>query len=69
MHRLNKLIAKNILPSLDQLKVTLGAGIGLIAAHQPSPLLLTHGVGAAICQQVDVNIFSTQVEHVVLGFS
>src|SRR5690554_6018117 len=43
----------------------LAAGIGLVTQHQPSPLLIAHGVGATVCEQVDVDIFGVNKEGVV----
>ena len=43
------------------------ARVGFIAAHQPRPLDITHGVRAAIREQVDINILGAQQESVVPG--
>ena len=37
-----------------------GAGIGLIAAHHAGPLVVAHGIGARIGQQIDINVFASQ---------
>ncbi len=41
------------------------AGIGLVAQHHACPLAVAHGAGAAIGQQIDVNILRAQEEGVV----
>ena len=44
------------------------AGIGFVTNHQACPLVVTHCVGAAVGQEVDVNIFGIQQERVVTRF-
>ena len=41
------------------------AGVGLVAEHHAGPLPVAHGVGAAVGQQVDVDVFGAQQEGVV----
>ncbi len=40
-------------------------GVGLIAHHQASPLIVAHGIGAAISQEVYVDVLAPQEESVV----
>ena len=44
------------------------AGIGFVANHEASPLIVAHRVGAAVSQEVDVNIFGIKQESVVTRF-
>ncbi len=43
------------------------AGVGLVAQHHARPLAVAHGAGAAVGQQVDVDIVGAQQEGVVAG--
>ena len=44
------------------------AGVGFVAQHHARPLAVAHGAGAAVGQQVDVDIVGAQQEGVVAGF-
>src|SRR5690554_2462147 len=59
--------AEDFLHRLLQMLKVLAPGIGLVAQHQPSPLLIAHGVGATVGKQVDVDIFGVNKEGVVTG--
>src|SRR4030042_3079917 len=41
--------------------------IGLVPLHEPGPLVVAHGRGATVRQEVDVDIFAPQEESVVAG--
>ncbi len=41
------------------------AGVGLVAEHHAGPLAVAHGAGAAVGQQVDVDVVGAQQEGVV----
>ena len=43
------------------------AGVGLVAQHHAGPLAVAHGVGAAVGEQVDVDVFGAEEEGVVAG--
>ncbi len=43
------------------------AGVGLVAQHHAGPLAVAHGVGAAVGEQVDVDVFGAEQEGVVAG--
>ena len=45
------------------------ARVGFVAEHHAGPLPIAHGVGAAIGEQVDVNVFRAEEERVVARFS
>ena len=44
------------------------ARIGFVTNHQASPLFVAHRAGAAVGQEVDVNIFGIKQERVVTRF-
>ncbi len=58
--------AHDILDCLLKTVITLGAGVRFISAHDTRPLLIAHGVGAAVSEQVNINILSGNVEQVVM---
>ena len=43
------------------------AGVGLVAQHHPGPLAVAHRAGAAVGQQVDVDVVRAQQEGVEAG--
>ena len=43
------------------------AGVGLVAEHHAGPLPVAHGVGAAVGQQVDVDVLGAEQKGVVAG--
>ncbi len=45
-----------------------GAAVALVAHHHGGPLAVAHGAGAAVGQQVDVDIVALQHEHILVGF-
>ena len=45
------------------------AGVGLVAEHHAGPLPVAHGAGAAVGQQVDVNVLGAEQEGVVAGLA
>ena len=47
----------------------LASGVGLVTAHQGGPLVLAHGAGPGVGQQVDVDVLGAKVEHVVAGLA
>ena len=51
--------------SLPQVVKVLAAGIGFVAQHHARPLAVAHGVGAAVGQQVDVDVLGAQQKGVV----
>ncbi len=57
------------LDGLFQMVEIATAGIGFVAQHQARPLAVAHGAGAAIGQQVDVDILRAQEEGVVTRLS
>ena len=54
--------------SLPQIVKVLAAGIGFVAQHHARPLAVAHGVGAAVGQQVDVDVLGAQQKGVVARF-
>ena len=59
--------AEDLLHGFRQAMIRARAGIGFIAPHDGSPLVLAHRAGAGIGQQIDEDIFGSQGEHVVAG--
>ena len=45
-----------------------GAAVALVAHHHRAPLAVAHGAGAAVGQQVDVDIVALQHEDILVGF-
>ncbi len=61
-------VAVELLHRLLQVVVVAAAGVSLVAQHQPGPLAVAHGAGAAVGEQVDVDQLGGQKEGVVAGF-
>ena len=51
--------------SLPQVIKILAAGIGFVTQHHPRPLAVAHSIGAAVGQQVDVDVLGAQQKGVV----
>ena len=45
----------------------LAAGVGLVAQHHACPLPVAHGAGAAVGEQVDVDVVGAEQEGVIAG--
>ena len=58
------LIAKNLAHRALQLDEVAAARIGLIPHHDAGPLTVGHGTGAAVGQQIDIDILGQQQEGV-----
>ena len=54
--------------SLPQVVKVLAAGIGFVAQHHARPLAVAHGIGAAVGQQVDIDVLGAQQKGVVARF-
>ncbi len=46
----------------------LASGVRFVTKHQARPLVIAHGAGAAVGQQVDVHILGAEQKGVVPGF-
>ena len=66
--RLDILKSKNILGVFDKVKITARACVRLVAHHDARPLRAAHGVGAAVGQQIDIDVFRFQRKLVVVCF-
>ncbi|GIW73104.1 MAG: hypothetical protein KatS3mg102_2646 [Planctomycetota bacterium] len=73
-HRLGRaaLVGRDDLRQAEQLlhgplepKIALGAGVGLVPAHDRRPLRRTHGAGARVGEQIDRHVGGPQAEGVV----
>ena len=45
-----------------------GAAVALVALHHSSPLAVAHSAGAAVGQQVDVDVVALQHKDILMGF-
>ena len=61
------LIAVVLANRLPQVVEVAAARVGFVAEHHARPLDVTHGVGAAVREQVDIDILGAQQEGVVAG--
>jgi hypothetical protein len=52
---------------LEVVKVD-AAGVGFVAEHHSGPLAVAHGAGAAVGEQVDIDVFGFEQKGVVAGF-
>ena len=59
--------AEELLHGGLQMEPVAAAGIGFVALHQAAPLLVAHGVGAGVGEQVDIDILRIDQEGVVAG--
>ena len=62
------LVAVVFLDRFFQMIEVAAAGVGFIAQHDARPLAIAHRAGAAVGEQIDVDIFRSQQERVVTGF-
>jgi hypothetical protein len=60
--------AKNAFYGFFKAEVGARPGVGLIALHHGSPLVLAHSTGARICEQIDEDILGTQTEGVKASY-
>ena len=58
MYGLDISISENVLGGVNQFVVGGSAGIGLIALHDPRPLVLAHGIGTGVSEEIDVAVLS-----------
>ncbi len=58
-------VARDLLHHVPQPVIAGGAGVGLVTPHHRRPLLLAHGAGAGVGQQVNVNLVGPQGKDVV----
>ena len=57
--------AEDFLHGFFQMLEIATSGVSFIAQHHCRPLVIAHGVGAAVGQKVDINIFRIDQESVV----
>ncbi len=67
MRRHQVLVAVVPVDRVFEVVEVLGAGVGLIADHHAGPLAVAHRVGAAVGEQVDVDVARAEQEGVVAG--
>lgn len=67
MRRHDKLKAHDLPDGLAELVEARAPRVRLVAAHQRGPLLHAHRPGAAIGQQVDIDIARSETKEIVLG--
>ena len=60
-------VAVVLLDGLFEVIEVAAAGVGLVAQHHAGPLPVAHRAGAAVGQQVDVDVLGAQQEGVVAG--
>ena len=61
-------VAVDALHRLFQVVEVAAAGVGLVAQHHARPLAVAHGAGAAVGQQVNVDVVGAEQEGVEAGF-
>ncbi len=65
MGRDQLLVAVHLADRVDQVVEALRAGVGFVAQHQARPLVVGHGGGPGVGEQVDVDVLGFQQEGVV----
>src|SRR5690554_1990387 len=58
---------KHLPHSLFEVAEIAAAGISFITQHHPGPLTVTHRIGAAVGQQININLFTGNKECVIAG--